>query len=390
MSLSVNGVRSKSCRLYTMWRGAWIAELELDPDDTSTLTTTLASSGPASLSIGATTLTGSIDARGTGSFLGKGAARVVGGGGGWDQTVPAQDFHADIGVPSTQVYQQTATLVGETVNDLTPASLGNDVIRSTGPASRVFGAGDWWVGFDGVTNVGARPTPTADASLVIVDFDPLEQRVEFSCDVPLVPGTVLSDPRFNGTNPVVRDVEQVFDAHGSTGTAWCSVNPASRLTSALTNLIIELGTRTYLRARRYRVIQYQGNRLALQAVSSAAGMPDIIPLAQWSGLAGASAKLANGQVVFVGFDHTTAPPQPILLGYALDGLPLESTVDATTAVHIAPTAASVDLAGGGHPIAFGDGVMTELGRIAAAITSLGGAYTPPLPAQISSARGAVG
>lgn len=384
---TLNGLRAIAVRLFLMWRGAWIADVEIDPDNIATVPTT----GAATLLVGGVTLTGTVDPRGSGTFSGKASVRVVGGAGGWDQTVPAQHFHEDTGVSSTSVYQATASIVHETVNDLAPVTLGIDVIRTTGAASRIFGAADWWVDLTGITNVGARPAATADQSLIIADFAPLEQRVDFSCDALLLPNTTLSDPRFNGASPIVRDVEQVFDREGSHGVAWCSSQAASRLTSALANVVVELGERAFLRAYRYRLIVYQGARLALQAVNPAASggsVPDLIPVSAWSGLAGCVNKLAPGQQVFVAFDHTTEPAQPVIVGYSLTGLPLETTVDASTAVHLAPTASLVDLAGGGHPLAFADLLLAELVKIG---TATGGAYVPPIsPALIGSTKASSG
>jgi hypothetical protein len=373
---TLNGLRVLSARLFQFWRGAWIAELELDPDDVAQAPT----GGPTTLSLGGATLFGTVDGRGSGSFLTRASARVVGGAGGWDRVVPRQDFHSDAGVLSTDVYTQTAGLIGETVKDLTPAPFGViDFVRTMGCASRVFGGADWFVDLDGVTNVGPRPPATADPSLTIVDFDPLKQRVDFACDGLLMPNTTLRDPRLNGATPIVRDVEQIFDRDGSRGYAWCSAQPISRLTSALANFVIEAAGRAFLRAYRYRLIEYQGERASLQAVSSQAGVPDLIPLAPWSGLAGAVATLAPGQEVFVAFDHTTDVPQPILLGYSLASLPLESKVDASLAVHVGQSAALVALAGGAGPLVLESGYAPLLGALGALASTLGALATPPGP-----------
>ena len=368
--MTLNGLRVVSVRLFVFWRGAWEAEVEIDPDDVTTAPT----SGPATLAVAGQTLTGSVDARASGTFVNKAFARVVGGAGAWDQTVPQQDFAQASGVLSTTVYQQTASLIGETVADLSPATWGSHVIRSRGPASRVFGALDWWVDLSGVTNVGARSAATPDASFQLIDFHPIEQRIEFTCEgAILLPGTTVTDARLNGATLTTRDVEQVFDRDGSRGMAWCASAAASPLTSVLQNLIVEIAGRTFLRIYRYRLVLYQGSSLALQAVSPAAGVPDLVPLPPTSGLAGAENTLAPSQEVWLAFDHSTEPPRPFIVAYDLTGLPLTTTVDAQTAVHIAPSGtATVDLAGGANalvPAPWATGLAAALAALATALTT---------------------
>ena len=380
----LNGQRVASARLFLFWKGAWIVEAALDPDVTSLAP----SSGPASLSLAGQTLVGTVDPRGSGSFVDKASARIVAGAGAWDTIVPQQEF-AGVGdgpVLSTQVYQATAAIIRETVVDLVPAQWPSHVERSNGPASRIFGALDWWVDFAGITNVGPRPPAVADPSLQILDFDPLEQRVAFTSEAGLLmPGTSLTDPRLNGQTLVVRDVEQVFDRDGSRGTAWCSAAPASRLANALANLVVELGGRTFVRAYRYRLVLYQGAGLALQAVSEEPGLPNIIGLPPSSGLAGCVNKLAPSQELWIAFDQTTQPPTPFILAYSLTGLPLETTVDASVAVHVGPSAVSVDLAGGLVALATAPWAQA----LVAALAALAGSLTTGTLASMSTGGAAL-
>jgi hypothetical protein len=380
MAATLNGVRVLSVKLFTMWRGAWVAEMQLDPDLPIPLL------GRATLQFGTATLLGTIDPKGSGTFLKNTVVRLVGGGGGWDTVVPKQDFYSPSGVSSAAVFPATGLLVGEVVTVQAPTILGiKHYERSTGPASRVFAGLDWWVGFDGVTVVGTRLPAVQDPTLVIVDFDPLEQKVTFNSPNPLLPGTVLVDPRFNGAVPIVRDVEQTLDKNGAHGFAWCSATGVSRLSSALQNFVLETAGRQFLRAYRYRFVAPQGSDLALQAVNPVAGVPDLIPVTPWSGLAGCFNKLTLSQEVFVAWDFTTpGAPQPIVVGYSLQGLPQETTIDAITGVHLGPTAGAIDLGGGHVPVALATPLVTLLGAlqtwsaaVAAALSTLGGAITAP-------------
>ena len=387
MAITLNGLTVLNAKLYTMWRGAWVAELQIDP------TLPAPSGGKGILQIGTATLNGTIDPKGSGTFLTTIAVRLVGGGGGWDTVVPKQDFYSPSGVSSAQVFPATGALVGEVVTVQLPQILGTKHYeRSTGPASRIFAGLDWWVGFDGVTVVGTRLPAIQDPTLVIVDFDPLEQKVVFNCANPLLPGTVLIDPRFNGAAPIVRDVEQTLDKNGAHGFAWCSPTGASRLSSALQNFVLETVGRQFLRAYRYRFVIPQGGDLALQAVNPMAGVPDLVPVTAWSGLAGCFNKLAPAQEVFVAWDFTTpGGPQPIVVGYSLQGLPQATTIDASLNVHIGPTCPSVDLGGGLIPIALATPLTTFLGAlktwsvaVAGSLSTLGGAIAGPQAALVAA------
>lgn len=340
--MSVAGVRATRVRLFQFWTGAWIADCDLDADTAASVP-----SGPVTLSVGGQSLQGTVDARGSGSFGGKASVRVVAGAAAWDMPVARQDWQNDTGVLSTTVYQATASQVGETVNDLAPAQLGNHFVRPAGPASEVFGALPWWVDFTGVTNVGTRPAATADASLLVRDFEPTVQRVVFSCDTLVLPNTTLSDARFNGASYVVRDVEHVFDEQGNVGSAWCSGAPAPRLFGALGNMIKAVAGLALLRGARYKLVQYNGTRLELQAVNPTEGLPDLVPVYSWAGVPGFSAQMQPGAVVFVVFDFTTpGQPQPILCAYDQTGLPVKASYDAQAELDLGPSALAVNIAGG--------------------------------------------
>lgn len=371
------GIRVISMRLLQPWTGVWLADLELDPE----LVALAPTSGKVAITVGQpprVTLTGTIDPRGSGAFVEFSHLRVLGGGAGWDQTVAPQHFHSDGGILSTRVYAATGLLVGETVNVLAPISLGIDFVRSAGPASRVLEELEWWVDLAGVTQVGTRPPAAPDASLTLIRWDPTTQSAELTCDSLVMPGTLLADPRIPSGPVTIRDVEQRFDAKGSTVVAWCGVAPTAQLMGDLRTLVAEFSGQKFQRTYLYRIVTQNGadGRLQLQAVHRDAGLPDTLPLSPWSGLAGASAKYRPGSLVRVSF-IAGDPTQPIVDSYQPGAIPLESTVDASIAMHLGPSAALVALAGGGHPLAFADLVLAELVKIATALASVGGSYVPP-------------
>ncbi|HEX8795449.1 MAG TPA: hypothetical protein VF765_31080 [Polyangiaceae bacterium] len=359
---TVNGQRAISVRLVTPWRGAWFADVDLDPE-----TKLLIPSGRVVLTIGSTILTGTVDPRAAGRFGSSAHLRIVGGAGGWDKNVSAQHFHNDAGVPSSIVYTATAALVGEVVVATTPALFGPDFVRSAGPASRVFGDVDWYVDALGVTHVGARLPAIPDATLEVLSYDAIAQRLDVSCDALVVPGTSFTDDRFDGTL-IARDVEQTFTTEGSRATVWCSSGAVSRLRAALSNFAREAVSLKYLRTYEYRFVLPVAGRLALQAVDASLGLPDVNPVSVTAGMAGLSCKPKPAQSVFVGFTAGD-PTKPVVR--AFDGtLPLEGTFDASVALHLAPTAPAVDIGQTAATVAIGP-VPLPLASGPAAAAALG-------------------
>ena len=349
-------------RLIHLFTGAWTVDLTVSAN--SLAQNGGMPSGKVILTFGGTKMSGTIDPRNSGSWGPRGKVRVVGGAGAWDTVVTAQDFHSDALVTSTMVYSATAASIGEVVVDILPQPLGIDFARTSGPASRVFRDNPWWVDFTGVTNVGPRPPALQDLSLVLRDFDPTKNMITFSSGVPLVPNTTIIDPsqRFGiGKTFTVYDVEQVFDANGSTGWAWTTSSACSQLVSDLKSATLEWTRANYLRVYRYRLITYQGpgpgggpSRMALQAVNPTAGAPDLVPITPTSGLAGCVNQLAPSQEVLIGFEDAN-PGVPYIVSYALLGKPLQTTVDASVSVHLAPTALSVDVGAQALSVALGGG-----------------------------------
>ncbi len=358
MSITLNGVRCLRATPLLRWRGVWTVDVDIDPSSTPVSATDVPV-GPVTLTVvtgnGSTiTMNGTVDPNAAGRWMAGVPVRVVGGGNGWDTLVAAQDFQSPSGVSSLAVEQATAALVGETVNDPQPISLGLHWSRTAGPASRVFTAPerDWYVDLTGVTQVGTWPSATPDPSVDILDWDPLQQRATLSTDAIVLPGTVLNDPRFDG-GITVRDVELVFDAAGTRATAWCSSVAITRLVSALTHMVRELGALSSMKSFQYRIVSQSGASLTLQAVENPDGTPSEAPdstnVVVWPGMQGLSAVYKSSsfcRVVFLGASYSN----PIVVSF--DGsTPTTVTIDASGTVDVGPSANAVNLAGGGNPVA---------------------------------------
>jgi hypothetical protein len=360
-------------RLLLPYLGVWIADLSLD----AATIASAPSSGPVTIGIGpdastdpTTTLVGTIDPRGSGSFSSLLRMRVLGGGGGWEQSVSRQFFAADSGLTTAGVYTPTAALVGEKVQVLAPRSI-QSFTRMMGPARRVLDAEpSWWVDpVTGTTFVGPRPAAVADPSLTLIEWNAQEQIATMTCDALVLPGTTLSDPRLNGASPVVCDVEQVFGPKGSTVKAWCNAaNPLAALANDLRSMVLEFSGIKYARSYLYRVTQQGADgRLGLQAVHPSVGIPDALPVPTMWGAPGMAAKFTPGTTVAVRFLEGD-PTQAVVDLY--DGtLPIELDLNATTLVK---------LAGGAAPIALAPPLLTFLqalgvwaGAVSGALSSAG-------------------
>lgn len=103
------------------------------------------------------------------SFAGARSLRVVGGAGGWRDTVPAQGYSDPGGVKLAMVLKDVATAVKETLGGLVDRVLGQLWTRERAPASRLMNQilGDgWWLDPAGVTQC----SPRSDNRLVTSPF----------------------------------------------------------------------------------------------------------------------------------------------------------------------------------------------------------------------------
>ena len=385
--------------LMMLYTGAWVLDLEVDA---GSLAQFGLPSGRCVATFGGVPMSGTVDPSSSGTFGPTARVRLVAGGNGWSTSAPRQQWHADNGILSTTVYQAIAASVGEVLVDIVPEALGVDFIyNGTDPASSVFLDSPWFVNPTGTTYVGPRPPAIPNPSLIVRDWDPVHQKASFSCDSLLLPGTPLVDPRFNGSTFTVYNVEQVFDAHGSTGWAWSNAagaigTPSTLIIDQLKAAVLHWVRASTLRAFRYRLIQYQGDgpgggpsRMALQAVNPTAGAPDMIPVAPWSGVAGVVAELAPSQEVLVLFENASpALPRPIAYSLvATDGeplgLPLSITADAQIELDLGPTVPMVNIAGGSDALV----LAKPYAALLAALTTFAGSLSASIDPTLVTAAG---
>lgn len=366
--VTVDELRCVAARFVFPYVGVWFADLDLDPDVVSSVPP----QGPATIVIGAAppvTLLGFIDPLGSGSFGATARMRVVGGVAGWQRQVPAQHFPSP-GTTQT-VYAATGALVGEKVVVAIPSSVPENYVRLAGFASDVLrDEPSWWVDpVTGVTTVGPRPPLPPDVSLELMTWDAGAQVAIARCDTLVLPGTIIVDPRIGGGKAIVRDVEQRFDANGSTAECMCSTNSVSRLLVSLATLIEKRCKTGLLKIARYRFVQDAGGptSVGLQAVDrdaltgAASPYPDLLPLTTWTGVAGIIADLPPSLEVLVGFVDGD-PQQPVVVGYSTLAPPVKMTVDATVQLVLGQLAQVVQIGGNALSITIGGPAALPVAR----------------------------
>ena len=344
----------ESVRVHVPQYGPWYAEV--------VMLGAPALSGQVTLSIGTLDLVGTVDPLSSGTRGEQAFARIVAGAGAWGTQLPAKAYHNDAQVKAKLVAEDAARECGETLETITDQTrVGVHYVRRTGPASRalegVFGAA-WHVGYDGVTRIGERESQTpADDIYTVVDVQPADRVVTLAMDdvASVVVGSVLTQGL--DESMTVRELEIRIDADEAIVVAWCggTASSAERIADSLRIIQRREQAKVIHGLWRYRVSQMDGDRVKLQAISRAAGLPDVLPVDMYPGMAGLHAALTNGAEVLVQFIEGS-PTMPVITHFVGKGGPGHEpstiTIDATSQIKMG--------AGASEFVALATKVLTEL------------------------------
>jgi len=308
---TINEQPCSSAWLHMPWTGVWSATCELHEP--------AAVSGAVELRLGDTTLRGTVDDGRSGVFAGRQKVTILGGAGGWRKPIPSRPHHNDGTLRASRLAVAAGREVGEVLvvaSALDRTLAGNDFSREADSASRVLRLlfGDaWWVGSDGITRVDSRAIVDATGKAQILEYDPQTRRAELAIDgndVSVVfPGASLADPVRLGASPfVVRDVG--IEVAGTTVRAHAMAGSFEERLRELTHD----ESRSFFGTYRYRVYRMAGDRVELQIVRRATGLPDALPVSMSPGVAGAWSSLAEGSIVLVQFLEGD-PSLPIVTGF---------------------------------------------------------------------------
>jgi hypothetical protein len=268
--------------------------------------------GAVTIKLGTLELRGTVEPQLEGSFALRGRAVIVAGAGGWGHAVTAQGYHNDARIKARLVAEDAARAVGEVIGTFVPANerIGVDYVRQAGPAARALEDAiglevAWWVDYAGLTNVGPRPAVSiADSAYTVLAFDPSARIVTLAVDDPGAVGigsllsTRLDVPQ------VVREFELRITTDEIRVKAWTGGTETSRSrVAALMRSIARRATDAELHGvYQYRVVRMATDgRVELQAVRRSVGLPDLLPVRMWPGVAGAHAELEPSAEVLVSF-----------------------------------------------------------------------------------------
>lgn len=280
----------------------------------------------------------------------RGAYRLAVGAGGWGREIAARGYADDAGVRASVVVQQAADAVGETVASAPTFRLPARFARPAGVASRLLSAVSpraWRVDLDGVTRFGARAGGSYGGPIVPVVDDRAGGFVEFPIESAdgVLPGVSFGD------YGVSSDVELVLTASRFSARVYARTATSERAEYWRRIVASVDPLAPYRGLYEYRVVSQVGERLNLQAVRTAAGMPDLQRVAvRWP--SGVRATHALGSRVVVGFIGT----EPAVIGGespdAPGWMPLQLTLGEDPALGVARLTDAVIAGGFGGTITF--------------------------------------
>lgn len=314
--VNVNGLSASRAEIHVPGEGPWWADLDM-ADEADGLT------GRVTIRVGASELIGTIRAGASGTFGQRRRIRVVGGADGWGRMLPRRSYHNDAGVKASVVAEDAAREAGEQLGSFAGGAdrLAADYVRAAGPASNALeGAArgaTWWVDYAGLTHVGERPASSPDASAYeVLSYDPRHREVVLAVDdlSAVNVGSTLSE-RLD--EPVtVRSLELVVSSDGIRLTAWCpSAGRRSQLADSMRAIVERMTDSRLWGVYRYRVVRMHGDRVDVQAVRAVVGLPDLLAISMWPGVAGAHAELTPSAEVLVQFIEGDRE-QPVIVGFA--------------------------------------------------------------------------
>ncbi len=340
--LTIGGQPAIRAHVHVPPVGPWFGDVDLELDQ--------ALSGRVALRINDREYSGTLDERRAGTSALQRRVRIVAGAGAWGGPLPARAYHNDARVRALLVAEDAARELGEVLGTFSPAAdqVGIDYVRSAGAGARVLedviGSVPWWVDFAGVTQVGPRSSTAAVVGTYeVLEYDPRSRLVLLAVDdvAAVGIGSVLSD-RLDEPQ-TVRELDIEVTAEGVRIRAWCGGDALSRgrLASAFRGLVERVLADRLFGLWRYRVVNMSSDRVELQAMTIAAGLPDLVPVSMRPGVAGVHAELTPGAEVLVEFVEGSRT-MPVITHFAgKDGVgwtPVNLTLDATTLIKLGAAA----------------------------------------------------
>lgn len=305
MTVTLNSHAATAALLQVPGVGLWYASVDLADE------TAIEVGAPATLRILDTTWVGTVIA---GAALdGRSRYRIVAGRGGWGKDLPARAYANDAGVTVAQVAADAALEAGE----LPPIGAsavpqGPHYARSAGPASftlNLLAPRNWYANTAGVVTFGERlltPGPTAP----VVARNPAARMVELALTDTLANVAPGAATEFGAAS----DVEVEISEAGLRARLYASPARSRRVDAYARLLRAVFPYAEYAGVFEYRVVSQVGERLNLQPVRSARGLPDLARVPVRAGVPGVKALHSPGSQVLVAFVDGDAT-RPAVVGF---------------------------------------------------------------------------
>lgn len=307
--------------------GLWWADVDLAEPQALT--------GAAALVVAGQAMSGTIVSGG--AVHGRAAYHVVGGAGGWGKALPAKPYQDDGGVRLRTVLGDAARELGETLADVPATLLGPHYARPAATGTELLNLlapQNWYVDFAGVTHIGRRPATTYTGAAPRMRVDPIVPVIELAIDslAGLLPGAQV-----DGSAPAT-DVEFNLTPKRLTASIYSTASGLPARLEAWADLLAALDPRARYRASyEFRVVTQSGERLNLQPVRIASGMPDLasVPVRLAPGV---KALHQLGSLVMVAFADADPSRPYVFAGDAADApgwMPLELDLGGPGALGVA-------------------------------------------------------
>lgn len=307
--IRVNGIAAHALRVDVPRVGTWHAQVQLD-DLVSTLTRVVVVCAEVELR-GVV-----VDDRIDQSLR---LLDIVGGSGGWAKVLDPTSYANDAGVSSALVATDAARAANETMGRFAPAApqLGYAYVRDqrTAWATLMDAAGgvDCYVDYDGTTVCADRGARLRDVN--VLGYAP-EQQCVVTDDLGVRIGDTLSSDVLPSPLVVQR---LVLLAGSESPRCECYCSGSSDIASQLEGIIERVQHRQLTALCEYRVTRQVGDRLDLQPVHRADGLPVLQRVEVWGAVPGVRPSIKPGARALVAFiGGSRARPVVLAFGPAAD------------------------------------------------------------------------
>jgi hypothetical protein len=271
---TLNGEQIMSGTIAIPLVGMWTADVAIDNDTIET--------GAVTLVIGNLTMQGAVIR--SAPFAGQTKARIVGGGGGWRNVLPAKGYSNQSGVMLSMVLRDAASEAGEKVNVPNDTSIGPFYARPNDKASFSLRTlcPSWYVDASGTTQIAAWPVVAVGTPFTVIDQRPDEGIIEIATEdyTAWMPGASFTSATLAGTFQCYGVVYE-FSKDGKFRMRVMTDSSADRLLGPLNSIVDQRVSPTRFYGRyRYTISNPSTSTVDASPMDQTIGLPGLtgVPL----------------------------------------------------------------------------------------------------------------